>query len=265
MSRLRAGGKKMEAKRKTAACLNCGESREIAARGLCFRCYRQGERADDNKFAAAGRHMPAVRREHKKLFRGFTSVMVGLADLGVQEQDVLAIRRMLEPYVAPIARFLAPPNVNKWTDLMARSQPRADWRNHEIQTSKPRLDKSISGSFAVCAKSKLWDRSETSLGRWWMLAIKIIADVRGGMEYSNLYIQSYDPSETDEYGCGKLLLTSEVLKARIFVGPTEAFAFYQQQSLTVPYRNDGKPNLPLQAFTVTFEPVAMNCTSWPRL
>jgi hypothetical protein len=95
--------------RKSAVCLNCGEPREIAAHGLCFACYRRQERSEDRKFATVDRHSPAVRREHKKLFRGFTNVMVGLADLGVQEADVLAIRRMLEPYMTPIARFLSSP------------------------------------------------------------------------------------------------------------------------------------------------------------
>jgi hypothetical protein len=84
--------------RKTATCLNCGEPREIAAYGLCFKCYRKQDRADDRKFAVVDRHSPAVRREHKKLFRGFTAVMIGLSDLEVQEKDVLVIRQLLEPY-----------------------------------------------------------------------------------------------------------------------------------------------------------------------
>lgn len=92
--------------RKKEACTNCGEQREIAARGLCFRCYRRDERADDKKFTAVDRHSPAIRREHKKLFRGFTAVMTGLSDLGVQRREVLAIREMLQPYIMPIAEFL---------------------------------------------------------------------------------------------------------------------------------------------------------------
>lgn len=95
--------------RKTEACINCGEPREIAAHGLCFACYRRQERADDPRFAAVDRHNPGIRREHKKLFRGFSSVMNGLADLGVQSADVLTIRRMLAPYLEPIEKFLTPP------------------------------------------------------------------------------------------------------------------------------------------------------------
>jgi hypothetical protein len=93
--------------RNCESCINCGEVREIAAHGLCFRCYRQRERAEDQKFAALDRHVPAIRREQKKIFRGFTNMMVGLADLGVQSADVLEIRRIIDPYIAPIAQFLA--------------------------------------------------------------------------------------------------------------------------------------------------------------
>ena len=90
--------------RRTDGCINCGEVREIAAHGLCFTCYRQRERADR---ISVDRHNPGVRREHRKLFRGFAAVMSGLSDLGVSKTDVLAIRRLLEAYLAPIFEFLA--------------------------------------------------------------------------------------------------------------------------------------------------------------
>jgi hypothetical protein len=93
--------------RRMDGCVNCGEIREIAAHGLCFRCYRTKERAGDGKQSAVDRHNPGIRREHKKLFRGFTSVMVGLSDLGISKNDVLTIRQMIEPYLSPIATFLA--------------------------------------------------------------------------------------------------------------------------------------------------------------
>ena len=96
----------MHTTRKIEGCLNCGEVREIAAHGFCFKCYRKKEREDDQRFAAADRHNPGIRKEHKQALRGFTSVMVGLSELGVSQGDVLAIRRVLEPYLAPIANFL---------------------------------------------------------------------------------------------------------------------------------------------------------------
>lgn len=98
----------MRGTRKTDSCMNCGEVREIAAHGLCFACYRRQERADDRRFAAVDRHNPGLRKEHKKMLRGFMNVMGGLSDLAVQKNDVLTIRRMLDPYIAPIAEFLGP-------------------------------------------------------------------------------------------------------------------------------------------------------------
>jgi hypothetical protein len=95
--------------RRVAVCLNCGEPREIAALGLCFKCYRQQERRDDRKLSVVDRHNPALRREHKKIFRGLTSVMVGLSDLGVGTTDVLTIRGLIQPYLSPIEQFLASP------------------------------------------------------------------------------------------------------------------------------------------------------------
>jgi hypothetical protein len=99
--------------RKTDGCTNCGEIREIAAHGLCFKCYRKDERAADRKFATVNRHGPAIRREHKKLFHGFTSLMVGLSDLGVSHPDVIRIRGIIHPYLRPIATFLMPAPVSE--------------------------------------------------------------------------------------------------------------------------------------------------------
>lgn len=97
--------------RRLDACINCGETREIAAYGLCFKCYRREERADDRQFTGVDQHNPGIRKEHKKLLRSFTAVMVGLSDLGVGAGDVARIRQIIDPYLEPIAKFLvsAPP------------------------------------------------------------------------------------------------------------------------------------------------------------
>ena len=92
--------------RKIDSCTNCGEIRRMAAHDLCFKCYRRVERASDRQFAGVDRHTPAIRREHKKLFRGFTAVMTGLSDLGISKDDVFTIRQTIEPYLTPIAKFL---------------------------------------------------------------------------------------------------------------------------------------------------------------
>jgi hypothetical protein len=110
--------------RKIDSCLNCGEEREMAAHGLCFACYRRHERAQDR--ARIDRHTPAMRREHKKILRGFMGVMVGLGDLGVQKADMVAIRRMLEPYVTPISQFLAPTPEVAETQGPVNSEPNSE-------------------------------------------------------------------------------------------------------------------------------------------
>jgi len=99
--------------RQIEGCINCGEIREIAGHHLCFKCYRRDERADDRKFGGVDRHNPGIRREHKKLFRGLTSMMVGLSDLGVSSPDVVRIRRIIDPYLTPIAKLLTPASASE--------------------------------------------------------------------------------------------------------------------------------------------------------
>jgi hypothetical protein len=99
--------------RRTDGCLNCGEVREMASHGLCFKCYRREKRAGDSESPTVDRHNPGVRREHTKILRGFNRVMAGLGDLGVSKALVLEIRRLIEPYLSPVAEFLAPPEQDK--------------------------------------------------------------------------------------------------------------------------------------------------------
>jgi hypothetical protein len=94
--------------RKKDGCVNCGEVREIAAHGRCFKCYRRKDREADREFAYVDRHNPGVRREHTRVLRGFTSVLSGLGELGVSQNEVMVIRRMLEPYLALVSKFLVP-------------------------------------------------------------------------------------------------------------------------------------------------------------
>jgi hypothetical protein len=84
--------------------MNCGEAREIAAHGLCFRCYRAYER--ERNQVASERHTPALRKEHTKLLNGLAKVMSGLQALGVGGTDVQVIRSLLSPYLEPVAHLL---------------------------------------------------------------------------------------------------------------------------------------------------------------
>jgi hypothetical protein len=107
------------APRRAARCMNCGETNEIAAFGLCYRCYRQTQREKEAQKVNRlfDRHAAGLRREQKKLWRGLASVMSGLSDLGVMEPDVLTIRRLLDPYLELIRKSLGgplPPRIDQF-------------------------------------------------------------------------------------------------------------------------------------------------------
>lgn len=55
------------------------------------------------------RWSPGIPKQAKKLFRGFTAVMGGLSDIGASKGDVHEVRRIIEPYLAPIAEYLSAP------------------------------------------------------------------------------------------------------------------------------------------------------------
>lgn len=78
-----------------------------------------------------------------------------------------------------------------------------------------------------------------------MVLIKVLT------ESEELYVRSFDPMwNGDGTGCGKVVLTHDPDLALQFKDKATAFAFWKQQSPTVPVRPDGKPNKPLTAFTV---------------
>jgi hypothetical protein len=85
-------------------CLTCNEMKAIAARGLCYKCYRAEERSRER--ATPDRHNPGMRREHKKILKAFSSIMVGLADMGCVRDDIFDIRKILQPYLEPIEQYL---------------------------------------------------------------------------------------------------------------------------------------------------------------
>jgi hypothetical protein len=96
--------------RKVAACINCQEEREIAAHGLCFKCYRAQEREADNPYAAADRHNRAHLKQLKKLRKCSNAILNALDD-GIDvfnPEDVDAVRRILQPYFVSLAAGLAP-------------------------------------------------------------------------------------------------------------------------------------------------------------
>jgi len=112
--------------RREDGCINCGEVREIAAHGLCFKCYRREDRAKERQLIGVDRHNPGIRREDKKMFRGFSSVMTDLSDLAVSRSDVLAIRRIIEPYLLPISSYPATPSQQDESDGAVNSEQQSE-------------------------------------------------------------------------------------------------------------------------------------------
>ncbi len=91
--------------RRLDRCRRCGEVREIAARGLCFRCYRREARATERALTI-DRDAPGIRREQKRIIRAYAQVMSGLADLGVSQEAVREVLTTLSPYLRPAADLI---------------------------------------------------------------------------------------------------------------------------------------------------------------
>ena len=91
--------------RKSDECAACGEPREIAAHGLCFRCYRREARGLKG-VNCPNPHNPGIRREQKRVIRAFSQVMGGLADLAVSQEDIQDILDLLGPYLRLIANYI---------------------------------------------------------------------------------------------------------------------------------------------------------------
>lgn len=67
------------------------------------------------------------------------------------------------------------------------------------------------------------------------------------------YLENFDPEFAQ--GRGFASWTKDVMKAKLFQGKAEAWEFWKTQSKTRPLREDGKPNRPLTAFSVSLEEV----------
>ncbi len=105
----------MESKRKVTVCVNCREAREIAAHGLCYKCYRREERVEDYPWAAADRNNRQLLKSQKKLRKVVTAILNSVDD-GIDllsPEDVDVIRRTLKPYVERMATGLPGPETGE--------------------------------------------------------------------------------------------------------------------------------------------------------
>ena len=97
--------------RRQDSCINCGEEREIAAHGLCFKCYRAAERAQkataDPVWARLGNG--SLLREQKRALTVVTGILKVIADCpAVEENDRKQIQNILRPYLDKLAECFAP-------------------------------------------------------------------------------------------------------------------------------------------------------------
>ncbi len=100
-------------KRKTTACMNCGEEREIAAHGLCFKCYRTEQRAMENPWAAADKHNRATLKAHGQVRKAITAILNALDSAidHIAEVDVATIRNICGGYLGAMATGLITPKI----------------------------------------------------------------------------------------------------------------------------------------------------------
>jgi hypothetical protein len=101
--------------RRLDSCINCGDEREIAAHGLCFKCYRAAERArkatPDPVWARLGNGY--LLREQKKALTVVTGILKAIADCpAVEENDRKQIQNILRPYLYKLADCFAPKREN---------------------------------------------------------------------------------------------------------------------------------------------------------
>jgi hypothetical protein len=91
--------------------MNCGDIREIAAHGLCFKCYRAAERAQkatsDPVWARLGNG--SLLREQKRALTVVTGILKVIADCpAIEESDRKQIQNILRPYLDKLAECFAP-------------------------------------------------------------------------------------------------------------------------------------------------------------
>ncbi len=123
----------MRDKRKVATCQECRKLGEIAAKDLCYTCYRRISRAVSRlKLERAGfhdpqlsrilstdsghvfherdRHTPGVRREHAKLIKAYASIVGACQVLGIDQAGMDTIRNTVWPHLMPVHAFLQGPS-----------------------------------------------------------------------------------------------------------------------------------------------------------
>jgi hypothetical protein len=101
--------------RRVGKCMECGQVTEIKAKGRCAKCdqaYRRGQ--DENEMTAllganAGRgHRRYVKEEDHLLETVAKVIKLVNTEPGLSEDDSIAIKKILQPYLAHRAQTLVP-------------------------------------------------------------------------------------------------------------------------------------------------------------
>jgi hypothetical protein len=87
-----------------------------------------------------------------------------------------------------------------------------------------------------------------------ILLVQAAHPLASDADCEGLYLQTYDPDAMN--GFGTFTATADLRLAMRFPDITEAMECWRQQSRVRPLRDDGKPNRPLTAFTITFETIS---------
>jgi hypothetical protein len=84
------------------------------------------------------------------------------------------------------------------------------------------------------------------------VVIRVIERAEDFVEGTGRYLQAYD---VEAYGGrGFVALTTDIREAMVFATEGDAHIAWRSQSYRYPLRGDGKPNRPLTAYNVTFDP-----------
>ena len=94
----------MKPQRKVDICQSCNEEAEIAAHGLCFRCYRRCER--QALYEKDGWN-PGDTRKQKRLARAHAKLIEGLLDFGAgTHANATSLINILAGELMPLAEYL---------------------------------------------------------------------------------------------------------------------------------------------------------------
>ncbi len=96
----------MSEERKMILCAECGEEKPHAAHGRCFACFQRARRERDDE-PIFDRHNPGIRRDQRRVLKGFNDVLHGLADIGASRTDILRVRAIMTPYLTSVESYLS--------------------------------------------------------------------------------------------------------------------------------------------------------------